>query len=166
MTYIHCHKRFSLCPHSLNLQHHCFLSILESPKLDFPGGSVVKNLPANAGDMGSIPALGRSAGGGNNNPLQYSCLGNPMDRAAWWATVHGITKSRTRLSNFTFHFPLEKWVFKNSQKRSVKKFSVGQNVPSSFFMRSCMCAQSLSHVQLCVTPWTVAHQAALSMKFS
>ena len=49
---------------------------------DFPGGSVVKNLPANAGDVNSIPGLGRSSGGGNGNPLQYSCLENPMDRGA------------------------------------------------------------------------------------
>ena len=55
---------------------------------DFPGGSVVKNPPANsgyAGDMDSIPGLGRFPGEGNDNPLQYSCLGNPMDRVAWWA---------------------------------------------------------------------------------
>ena len=52
----------------------------------FPGSSVVKNLPANAGDMGSVPELGRSSGGGNGNPLQYSCLENPMDRGTWWAT--------------------------------------------------------------------------------
>ena len=58
----------------------------------FPGDSVVKNLPANAGDMGSIPPSGRSSGEGNGIPLQYSCLGNPMDRGAWWATVHGISK--------------------------------------------------------------------------
>ena len=57
-----------------------------------PGGSVVKNPPANAGDVGSIPGLGRSPGKGNVNLLQYSCLGNPMDREAWWATVHGVTK--------------------------------------------------------------------------
>ena len=56
------------------------------------GGSVVKNLPANARDRGSIPGLARSAGGGNGNSLQYSCLGNPMDRGPWWATVHGVTK--------------------------------------------------------------------------
>ena len=60
----------------------------------FPGGSVEKNLPANAGDMGSIPGLGRSLGG-NDNPLQDSCLGNPMDRGAWRAMVHGFTKSQT-----------------------------------------------------------------------
>ena len=58
----------------------------------FLGGSVVKNLPANAGDAGSIPGLERSPGGGNGNPLQYSCLGNPMYRGTWWATVHGAAK--------------------------------------------------------------------------
>ena len=59
---------------------------------------MVKNLLANAGDikdMDSIPGWGRSPGGGNGNPLQYSCLENPMDRGAWWATVHTITKSQT-----------------------------------------------------------------------
>ena len=55
----------------------------------FPHGSVVKNLPANAGDADSIPGSGRSPGGGHGNPLQYPCLENPMDRGAWWATVHG-----------------------------------------------------------------------------
>ena len=55
----------------------------------FPGGSVVKNLSANAGNVGLIPGLGRSPGEGNGNSLQYSCLENPMDRGAWWATVHG-----------------------------------------------------------------------------
>ena len=56
------------------------------------GGSVVKNPPANAGDAGSIPGSERSPRGGNDNPLQYYCLENPMDRGAWWATVHGVTK--------------------------------------------------------------------------
>ena len=61
---------------------------------------MVKNLPANAGDvrdMGSIPGLGRSSGGGHGNPLQFSFLENPIDRRAWWATVHRVTKSQTRL---------------------------------------------------------------------
>ena len=68
-----------------------------------PGASqvvpVAKNPPANegdAGDMGSIPGLGRSLGEGNGNPLQYSFLGNPMGRGAWWATVHGVTESDRR----------------------------------------------------------------------
>ena len=59
---------------------------------------MVKNLPANAGDtrdVGLIPESGRSPGGGNGNPLQHSCLGNSMDRGAWWATVQGVTKSQT-----------------------------------------------------------------------
>ena len=56
-----------------------------------------KNPPANAGEVGSIPGLGRSPGEGNGNPLQYSRLGNPMDRGAWWATVHRVAKSQTRL---------------------------------------------------------------------
>ena len=60
--------------------------------MGFPGGSVVKNLPANARDVGLIPDSGRSPGGGNSNPLQYSCLGNPMDRGAWKAVVHGGLK--------------------------------------------------------------------------
>ena len=59
-----------------------------------PGGSVVKNLPAKAEDTGSVPGSGRPPGEGNGNPLQYSCLGNPMDREVWQATVHGVTKSR------------------------------------------------------------------------
>ena len=61
----------------------------------FPGGSTIKNPPASAGDAGSIPGLGRFLGKGNGNPSKYSCLGNPMDRGAWWATVHGVTKSWT-----------------------------------------------------------------------
>ena len=64
--------------------------------LGFPGGPVVKNPPANAGDVGLTPGLGRSPGVGNGNPLQYSCLGNPMDRGAWWAIVHGVTKELNR----------------------------------------------------------------------
>ena len=64
---------------------------------------VVQNPPANAGDVGSIPGLGRSPGEGNGNPLQYSCLEHPMDRGAWWATVHGVAKSQTRLQQLSKH---------------------------------------------------------------
>ena len=65
----------------------------------FPGGSDSKESACNAGDPGLIPRSGRSPGEGNGNPLQDSCLENPMDRGAWWATVHGLSKSQTRLSN-------------------------------------------------------------------
>ena len=60
--------------------------------MGFPGASLVKNQSANAGDPGSIPGLGRSLGEGNGNPLQYTYLGNPRDRGAWQATVHGVAK--------------------------------------------------------------------------
>ena len=69
--------------------------------LGFPGGSEAKASASNAGDLGSIPGLGRSPGEGNGNPLQYSCLENPMDGGAWWATVFRVAKSQTRLSDFT-----------------------------------------------------------------
>ena len=72
--------------------------------MGFPGGSEVKASASNVGDPGSISGSGRSLGEGNGNPLQYSFLENPMDREAWWATVHGVTKSRTQLSDFTFTF--------------------------------------------------------------
>ena len=69
----------------------------------FPGGSVVKNPPASAGNVDSIPGLGRSPRVGNGSPLQYSHLENPMDRGSWWATVHGIAKSLTQLKRLNMH---------------------------------------------------------------
>ena len=60
-------------------------------KISFSGDPEVENLPANAGSAGLIPGSGRTPEGGNGNVLQYSCLGNSMDRGAWWATVHGVT---------------------------------------------------------------------------
>ena len=66
--------------------------------LGSPGGSAVKNPPAKAGNVGSIPRLGRSPGEGNGNPLQYSCLGNPMDRGAWQAIVDGVARVRLDLA--------------------------------------------------------------------
>ena len=62
---------------------------------DFPGGSDGKESACNTGDLSSIPKSGKSPEEGNSNPLQYSCLENPMDRGAWWATVHWVTKSQT-----------------------------------------------------------------------
>ena len=72
--------------------------------LGFPSGSEFKASACNVGDLGSIPGSGRSPGEGNGSPLQYSCLENPMDGGAWWATVHGVAKSQTPLSDFTFTF--------------------------------------------------------------
>ena len=69
--------------------------------LGFPGGSEGKASACNVGDPGSIPGSGRSPGEGNGNPLQYFCLENSMDGGVWWATVYGVTKCRTRPSNFT-----------------------------------------------------------------
>ena len=74
--------------------------------MGFPVALVIKNLPANAGDVrdvGSIPGLGRSPAGGHGNPLQYSCLKNPMDRRAWWAAVHGVIKSQKQLKRLSMH---------------------------------------------------------------
>ena len=65
----------------------------------FPGSSVVRNLPANAGGVGSILGSGRTSGEGNGNPVQYSCLGNPMDIETWRATVQGVSKGQIPLSN-------------------------------------------------------------------
>ena len=79
-------------------------ALLTMPK-PLTGGSEVKASACNAGDLVSILGLGRSPGEGNGNPLQYYCLENPMDGGAWWATVHGVAKSWTRLSDLTsLHF--------------------------------------------------------------
>ena len=80
----------------------CWICPFPPGTMGFPGGSVVKNLPANAGDAGSMPESGRSPEEGNDNPLQYSCLEKSMDREAWWATVHRGAKeldTTERLNN-------------------------------------------------------------------
>ena len=83
----------------------------------FPGGSDSKEYACSVGDLSSIPGLGRFPGEGNGNPLQYSGLENSMDRGAWQAIVHGVTKSQTQLSNFHFHlYPLSS-VSVNSHQR-------------------------------------------------
>ena len=69
----------------------------------FPGGTVVKNPPANAGDTGLIPGLGRSLGEGNGKSFQYSCLGNSMDRGIWRVRDHGVAKSQTQVSTHTHY---------------------------------------------------------------
>ena len=93
---------------SLLQQHSSKASVLRCSAFfgDFPSGSDGKVSIYNAGDPGLIPGSGRSPGEGNGNPLQQYFLENAMDRRAWQATVHGVTKSWTRLSDFTFHFQL------------------------------------------------------------
>ena len=109
-----------------------FLWLRTSPS-GFPGGSVVKESACNtrdAGDVGLIPGSGRSPGGGHGNPLQYFCLENPMDRGAWRATVHRVTKSRTRLSNRTHvHRPLETF---SCNKQAQSKLVFPQEATCSF----------------------------------
>ena len=86
--------------------HHLPHCLRESLTKGFPGGISGKNPPVNAGDitdMGSVPGLERSPGGGHGNPLQYSCLESPMDEGAWQATVHRVVKSWTRLKRRSTH---------------------------------------------------------------
>ena len=98
---------------------HCtwtFVSTSSSPyasSLCFPGGSVVKESTWSTGDSGLIPGSGRSPGVGNGNPLRYFGLKSPMDRGAWWATVHGVTKSQTWLSEWAHlsSFPTSGWIW-------------------------------------------------------
>ena len=96
------YAQVSSCPHSLPCQFHSISDFKWASQV----AQVVKNPPANGRDtrdMSSIPGLGRSPGGGHGNPLQYSCLENPMDRGAWRATVHGVTKSLTWLKWLSTH---------------------------------------------------------------
>ena len=74
--------------------------------LGFLGGSDSKESACSAGDLGSLPELGRSPGGGNGHPFEYSYLENPMDRGAWWVTVHEVAKSQTRLKRLSKHAQL------------------------------------------------------------
>ena len=97
------------CTSSFVLFQDCFgysgvfcISIQILELLSFPRGSEVKVSACNVGDLGSIPGSGRSPGEGNGDPFQYSCMENSMDWRAWWATVHRVAKSRTRLNNFAF----------------------------------------------------------------
>jgi len=96
---------------------------------------MVKRLAYNAGDLGSIPGSGRSSGEGNGNPLQYFCLENPMDGEAWWATVHGVTKSGTWLSDFTFTFYLLTFIKSLfSQQQSVHTYKPGIMLRALFML--------------------------------
>ena len=80
---------------------HTYIFVYVCIFMGFLGGSVVKNSPANAGASGLIPGSRRSPEGGKDNSLQYSCLENPMDRGAWWATVHSVAQSQTQLKRLS-----------------------------------------------------------------
>ena len=114
--------------YSLGIQNMIFISAWA-----FLVAPVVKNLPANAGDtrdMGSIAGLGRSLGEGNGDPVQYSCLENSMHRGAWWATVYGVTKSRTQLSiHALFHISsLSSWLLLYAYHEVYRKHFIGKIV--------------------------------------
>ena len=104
-------------------------------------------------DAALIPGWGRAPGGGHGGPLQHSCLENPMDRGAWRATVHRVTKSQTWLNHLAW---------------STHNFVYYIHVHVCVYVYICLCVSvcTLSYSWLFVTPWTVAHQAPLSMGFS
>ena len=97
---------FNLLNYFCNTEHlYCFHTLK-----GFPGGSDDKESACNAGDLGLIPGSGRSPGEGNGNPLQYSCLENPMDRGAWQATVHGVTKNQDTTERLTYEIYLKNFL--------------------------------------------------------
>jgi len=132
--------------------------------LDFPGRSAGKESACNAGDLSSIPGSGKTPGEGKGYPLQYSCLENFMDRGLWQATVHGVAKSRTWLSDFHFTFfkllSLAKFVTDQYiiQGHQLLKITTWNKSLGQFDS-----VQSLSRVQLFVIPWTAACQASQSI---
>ena len=98
-------RRLQFATQKRSLKEICQI-VKQQLSLDSQATVVVKNLPANAGDLRHVDlilVLGKSSGEGNGNPIQYSCMKNPMDGGVWQDTVHGVTKSQTRLSDFTFH---------------------------------------------------------------
>ena len=122
--------------------------------MGFPGGSEVKASACNVGDPDFIPQLGRSPGEGNSYPLQYSCLGNPMEGGAWWPTAHVVAKSRTRLSDFTslgnvtlektaylfyWHIPTHKkhWKGEESQGKGGLDIQLFLNLKIRFLQARC-----------------------------
>ena len=137
------------------------LPILTSAqRVGVPGDSLVNNPPASTGDMGSIPGSGRSPGEGNGNPLQYSCLENPMDRGAWQAIVHEVAKGQTWLNKQHIHrgassdpFLRESFIFKENGKRGWKKKKERPEVPDQFWLfNSCQGHTGLRHRLFCFGP--------------
>ena len=116
---------------------------------------MVKNLPASAGDIDSIPVSRTSPGGGHVNSLHYSCLGNPMDRGAWWATVHGVAKSQTWMSDQHFLSVLRRILSQASWNDNIFDNSAAVEVQKAFKADVCHHKQgNLVHIcsfQVCIT---------------
>ena len=126
----------------------CFLTILKvvfiepKPLLGFPGGSDDKESTCNAGDLGSIPGLGRSPGEGHGSPLQCSCPENSMDRGAWRATVHGVRKSQTQLTVWAYH--------------SIESSCWGRKIPVGIYLVGCFTPSTpANHTDRDATPCPV-----------
>ena len=140
------------------MEQQCLLLVRVTGKHSFPSGTEVKNPPANARDAGLIPGSGRSPRGGNGNPFQYSCLGNPMDTGAWWATVHRVAKNWAQLSDPTAatqeKMQIEKgcadlcWLFLKSRSifSSYSQFQKRRRLPSNL-------SETLSEVKLRLCSW-------------
>ena len=125
---------------------------------------MVKNPPANVRDVGPIPGLGRFPGVGNGNPLQYSCLENPMDRGVWWTTVHGVTNSRTRLTH-TLRPPSCR---RDSCYTAGSEESISLTLASGHFPAPSLCGhiwntpQAIkTHLWLLCSIWTLLEQLKL-----
>ena len=135
--------------------------LIHNLRKSFPSDAVVKNLLAKAGDprdTGLIPGWGRFPGGGNGNPLRYSCLENSMDRGAWWVTVHGATKRRTRLSAHTHTHTHTLHKIKNYSKLTISSVASGPfslpkilfPSPSSMYPNSVQ----MSHLKKMLLSWS------------
>ena len=120
---------------------------------------MVKNLPVNVGDGRLIPWWGRSLGEGNGNPLQYFCLGNPMKRRAWWATVHGVAKESDTTERLTLLLSL---AAQNNRRSCVG----AGGVVSSCLIGILPLLSCFSRVRPCATPWTVAARLLCPWGFS
>ena len=129
------------------------------------GGSVVKNLPAStedAGDTSLIPGSGRSPGGGNGKPLQYSCLENPVDRGAWWTTVSGVAKSQIQLSSWACTHGggyAKQWSQRRRTWSPLPSYHPSAHSPASCHMQSSCFPQALVLCSLSALP--AAHQSSL-----
>ena len=120
----------------------------------FPGGPEVKASASKVGDLGSIPGWGRSPGEGNGNPLQYSCLENPMEGGAWQVAVHGVAKSQTRLSYFTFTFHFLNAFYLETIPRQQPYQLLSLNSSGSFFFSLRDQSSTISAVKCLKTCFT------------